>query len=72
MIDGVPNIMVARGLLEAKHFQILENLVKTVYPYRTKLSPKSVSIKPSHYADFGSLKRREWQWYGVQSLLLLS
>ena len=42
-----PNMMVAIWTFyEAKLFQILEKLSKDiVYPYRTKLSPKSVSIK---------------------------
>ena len=41
-----PNIMAAIWTLyDAKHLQILENLSKDiVYPYRTKLSPKSVSV----------------------------
>ena len=42
-----PNIMAAIWTFyDAKHFHILEELSKDiVYPYRTKLSPKSVSIK---------------------------
>ena len=42
-----PNIMAAIWTFyDAKHFQILERLSKDmVYPYRTKLSPKSVTIK---------------------------